>query len=219
MTSLQTPKLVIFDCDGVLVDSEELANRVLVGRLASHGLNLSLDEAVRFFSGFTPEDTVAKAEEILGRALPKNFWQETQSRTFSAFKSSLKPIAGAAELVMALKQAGMKVCIASSGTHKKLELTLGLTGLDELFGRHVFSAEDVTRGKPAPDLFLFAAGQMRIDPAECLVIEDSRPGIEAAQAAGMWPILFDPDGRHGIYVKGVTRVIALDQMHNTIGRS
>ena len=219
MTSLQTPKLVIFDCDGVLVDSEELANRVLVGRLASHGLNLSLDEAVRFFSGFTPEDTVAKAEEILGRALPKNFWQETQSRTFSAFKSSLKPIAGAAELVMALKQAGMKVCIASSGTHKKLELTLRLTSLDELFGRHVFSAEDVTRGKPAPDLFLFAAGQMRIDPAECLVIEDSRPGIEAAQAAGMRPILFDPDGRHGIYVKGVTRVIALDQMHNTIGRS
>ena len=82
MTSLQTPKLVIFDCDGVLVDSEELANRVLVGMLTSHGLNLSLDEAIRFFSGFTPEDTVAKAEGMLGRALPKNFWQETQSKTF-----------------------------------------------------------------------------------------------------------------------------------------
>ncbi len=217
MTSLQTPKLVIFDCDGVLVDSEELANRVLVGMLTSHGLNLSLDEAIRFFSGFTPEDTVAKAEGMLGRALPKNFWQETQSKTFSAFKSHLQPIAGAVELVMAVMQGGMKVCVASSGAHKKLELTLGLTGLDELFGQYVFSAEDVARGKPAPDLFLFVAGQMRIDPAECLVIEDSRPGIEAAQVAGMRPILFDPDGRHGIYVRGVTRVIALDQVHNTIG--
>ncbi len=217
MTSLRTPKLVIFDCDGVLVDSEELANRVLVGTLASHGLNLSLDEAISFFSGFTPEDTVAKAESMLGRALPKNFWHETQSKTFSAFRSGLKPIAGAVELVTALKQAGMKVCVASSGAHKKLELVLGLTGLDEWFGQYVFSAEDVARGKPAPDLFLFAAGQMRIDPAECLVIEDSRPGIEAAQVAGMRPILFDPDGRHGIYVKGVTRVIALDQVHDIIG--
>lgn len=217
MTSLQTPKLVIFDCDGVLVDSEELANRVLVGRLASHGLNLSLSEAIRFFSGLTPEDTVAKAEGLLGRPLPKNFWQETQSKTFSAFKSDLEPMVGAAELVMALKQARIKVCVASSGARKKLELTLGLTDLDELFGQYAFSAEDVARGKPAPDLFLYAAGQMCLEPAECLVIEDSRPGIEAAQAAGMRPILFDPDGRHGIYVKGVTRVIALDQVHNTIG--
>lgn len=216
MTSLPTPKLVIFDCDGVLVDSEDLASRALVEALASHDLNLSVKEAVDAFSGFTPEDTVAKAEGMLGRALPKNFWQETQSKTFSAFKSGLKPIAGAAELVMALKQAGMKVCVASSGAHKKLELTLGLTGLDELFGQCVFSAEDVGRGKPAPDLFLFAAGQMRIYPAECLVIEDSRPGIEAARAAGMRAILFDHDGRHGFEVGNVKRVTTLDQVREII---
>ena len=216
MNSLETPKLVIFDCDGVLVDSEKLANRVLVGALASHGLNLSPDEAIESFSGLTPEDTVSKAEGMLGQALPNFFWQQMQSRTFAAFEQGLKPVDGAFELVSFLKNKGIKICVASSGDHMKMELTLKLTGLDELFGQNVFSAEDVTRGKPAPDLFLFAAGRMGIEPEQCLVVEDSRPGVAAAQAAGMRAVLFDPGGCHRFKLDGVLSLTALDQVRDII---
>lgn len=216
MTALQTPKLVIFDCDGVLVDSEELANRVLVEALARHGLELNTKEAIEAFSGYTPEDTVALAEQMLGHSLPEGFWNEMQRKTFAAFNQSLRSIAGARDLVQSLKARRIKVCVASSGAHEKMNLTLSLTDLEELFRPNIFSAEDVPQGKPAPDLFLYASRQMEIKPADCLVIEDSRPGIEAARAAGMRAILFDQGGRHGFEVGNIQRVATLGQLRKII---
>jgi HAD superfamily hydrolase (TIGR01509 family) len=217
VNSGRIPKLVIFDCDGVLVDSESLANQVLVHALASHGLYLSSAEALDAFSGFTPKDTITLAENMLGSSLPDNFWDNVQNKTFAAFQRYLRPIEGAIDLVGALKKKGIKVCVASSGAHKKMDLTLRLTGLEDMIRPHVFSAEDVPDGKPAPDLFLFAAKQMGCEPSDCLVVEDSRPGIEAALAAGIKVVLFDPDGRHDIQIEDVVRVTTLNKILALIG--
>ena len=216
MKKIPIPKLIIFDCDGVLVDSEKLANQELVMALARHGLDISFEEAVQSFAGFAPEDTVAKAETMLGRALPQDFWSKTQERTFAAFERDLQPIKGAADLVWALKENDIRVCVASSGTHEKMNLTLKLTGLDGLFRPNVFSAADVGRGKPAPDLFLFAARQMETAPSDCLVIEDSRPGIEAARTAGMDVIFLDSNERKDTEFQGVTRITALDHVQDLL---
>ena len=217
MSPVQTPKLVIFDCDGVLVDSETIACRVLVDALAGHGLEISTAEAIMSFSGFKPEDTIAIAEDMLGHALPDNFWNEMQIKTFDLFKTKLCPIEGALDLVAALKTKGISVCVASSGAHQKMNLTLRLSGLEDSIRPNVFSADDVARGKPAPDLFLYAARQMECQPRDCLVIEDSRPGIEAAIAAGMGAVLFDPGGKHHLWIDEVARVTSLDQILALIG--
>ena len=175
-------RLVIFDCDGVLVDSERIAVRVDVVMLAELGWVMTEAEVVERFMGRTDEYMVSQIEAHLGRPLPAN-WEEPFQRLYrEAFEAGLKPVPGILEV---LDEIPTPTCVASSGTHERIRYTLGLTGLYTRFVGRIFSAGDVAQGKPAPDLFLHAANRMGADPSECAVVEDSRYGIEAARAAGM----------------------------------
>jgi HAD superfamily hydrolase (TIGR01509 family) len=174
--------LVIFDCDGVLVDTERIAVRIDVIVLAELGWPMTEAEVVERFMGRSDEEMTADIEAHLGRRLPAS-WEEPFRHLYrEAFAAELEPVAGVVE---ALDAIAIPTCVASSGTHEKIRFTLGLTGLYERFAGRIFSVSDVARGKPAPDLFLHAAGRMGIPPAQCAVVEDSRYGVEAARAAGM----------------------------------
>lgn len=179
------PALVIFDCDGVLVDSETIANRALIAALAAEGWTLDEAESRRLFVGLSLASVVARIETELGRALPGDWLARLQAGTYERFRAELRAVPGAAAAVRAVQAAGIATCVASSGTPDKLALTLGLTGLAPLFGPQVFSASAVARGKPFPDLFHHAAARMGVAPEHCLVVEDSVPGVTAALAAGM----------------------------------
>lgn len=175
-------RLVIFDCDGVLVDSERIAVAVDVVVLAELGWVMSEAEVVERFMGRTDEYMVSQIEAHLGRPLPAGWEERFQHLYREAFEARLTPVPGVLE---ALDEIATPTCVASSGTHERIRYTLGLTGLYPRFAGRIFSASDVARGKPAPDLFLHAATRMGADPSECAVVEDSRYGIEAARAAGM----------------------------------
>jgi HAD superfamily hydrolase (TIGR01509 family) len=174
--------LVIFDCDGVLVDSERLAVRVDVRVLAELGWELSEQQVIERFVGRSDAFFVAEIEAHLGRRLPPDWEEPFQHLYRDVFAAELTPVDGVVE---ALDQITLPTCIASSGSHEKMRYTLGLTGLYDRFAGRIFSVSEVARGKPAPDLFLHAAAQMGVDPAACVVVEDSRYGVEAARAAGM----------------------------------
>ena len=161
-------RLVIFDCDGVLVDSERIAVRIDVVVLAELGWPMAEAEVVERFMGRTHAYMVSQIEAHLGRPLPSN-WEEPFQHLYRE----------------ALDEIAIPACVASSGTHEKIRYTLGLTGLYTRFVGRIFSASEVAHGKPAPDLFLHAANRMRVRPADCAVIEDSRYGVDAARAAGM----------------------------------
>jgi len=174
--------LVIFDCDGVLVDTERIAVRIDVIVLTELGWPMTEAEVVERFMGRSDEEMTAEIEAHLGRRLPAS-WEEPFRHLYrQAFEAELEPVAGVVE---ALDAIAIPTCVASSGTHEKIRFTLGLTGLYERFAGRIFSVSDVARGKPAPDLFLHAAGRMGVPPAQCAVVEDSRYGVEAARAAGM----------------------------------
>jgi HAD superfamily hydrolase (TIGR01509 family) len=180
---MNTPfDLVIFDCDGVLVDSEILAVEVDKRILAEFGWHLTTEEIVDRFLGKSSSSFAAQAEEHLGFALPADWEKKYQPWFFDAFESSLQPVNG---IETALDAIATATCVASSGSHEKIRKTLGLTQLHSRFEGRIFSATEVERGKPAPDLFLHAATQMGVDPNRCAVIEDSKYGVRAAQAAGM----------------------------------
>ncbi len=180
-------ELVIFDCDGVLIDSERLAIKVEAQALAMLGWPLSEAEIIARFMGRSDREMHAVIEAHLGRALPGDWYDEMQARYREVFAAELEPVAGVLDV---LDRITVPSCVASSATHAHLQYTLGLTGLYERFAGRIFSADEVARGKPAPDLFLHAAGQMGADPAGCVVVEDSRPGVEAARAAGMRVLAF-----------------------------
>jgi HAD superfamily hydrolase (TIGR01509 family) len=178
--------LVIFDCDGVLVDSEPISSEVLARVLTECGLQMSAAEADRLFKGQILREVVRSAEEQLGRALPTDFIERFERERLAEFRTRLQPIAGAADAVRAVTAAGVGVCVASQGKLEKTELTLGLTGLRGLFGEHaLFSAYSVARGKPFPDLFLHAAAAMGSEPGDTVVVEDTPIGARAGVAAGM----------------------------------
>ena len=180
-------ELVIFDCDGVLVDSERLAVRIDVRVLAELGWILTEQEVVERFMGRTHEYMVSEIEAFLGRPLAPD-WEDPFHQLYrDAFAAELQPVAGVVE---ALDRITLPTCVASSGTHEKIRFTLGLTNLYDRFAGRIFSASEVARGKPAPDLFLHAAKRMGVDPAACAVVEDSRYGVEAARAAGMLALGF-----------------------------
>jgi HAD superfamily hydrolase (TIGR01509 family) len=178
--------LVIFDCDGVLVDSETLSNDVLARMLGEQGLATTLAEARRDYQGLLLDEVVSSAERRLGRSLPAGWLAEYERRRTEAFEGELEAVAGAAELVERASAAGLGVCVASQGKLEKTRLSLQLTGLRHLFAEEaLFSAHTVPRGKPHPDLFLHAAATMGVEPAGSVVIEDSPSGVTAAVAAGM----------------------------------
>ena len=178
--------LVIFDCDGVLVDTEPLANASFSRAIRAQGLDWSPDEVLRRLMGLSLKSCVEVCEAELGRKLPDDFVEKMQVITYQMFRNApLRPIAGVKDAVQALHKAGVATCVASSGALEKMRFTLGLTGLWELFEGRIFSAAQVPRGKPFPDLFLHAALSMDVQPFACTVIEDSVPGVKAAHAAGM----------------------------------
>jgi beta-phosphoglucomutase-like phosphatase (HAD superfamily) len=151
-------QLVIFDCDGVLVDSEPISNRVLAEALTAEGLPTTLEQALVEYKGLLLSDIVAHAEAKLGRPLPESWVEEYERDRIEGFRRELEPVPGAAEAVERVIAAGLEVCVASQGKLEKTKLTLGLTGLRELFAdESLFSAYAVARGKPHPDLFLHAA--------------------------------------------------------------
>jgi HAD superfamily hydrolase (TIGR01509 family) len=180
-------ELVIFDCDGVLIDSERLAVKVDVLMLRELGWPLSEAEVIERFVGRSDRDTQAAIEAHLGRKLPAGWQARFKPLYDRAFAAELAPVEGVLE---ALEQITLPSCIASSGTRDYLRYTLGLTGLYERFEGRIFSVEEVARGKPAPDLFLHAAERMTAKPAACVVVEDSRSGVQAARAAGMRVLAF-----------------------------
>ncbi len=180
------PELVIFDCDGVLVDSERISNDVLARMLSEEGLSKTLEEARRDYQGLLLGDIGIAAEAELGRSLPPG-WLESYERTRAeVFRRELRAVDGAAAAVAQVRDAGLAVCVASQGKLEKTRLSLQLTGLGYLFAdRALFSAHSVARGKPHPDLFLHAASTMGVDPSACVVVEDTPSGVVAAVAAGM----------------------------------
>jgi len=179
-------RLVIFDCDGVLVDSEVISNEVLARALTAEGLPTTLAESRRDYQGLLLGDIASRAQARLGRPLPDD-WQERFERDRSeAFRRDLRPIAHVAEVVELVSAAGIAVCVASQGKPEKIELSLDLTGVRSLFLEDaLFSAYAVPRGKPHPDLFLHAAAAMGASPSACVVVEDTPSGVVGAVAAGM----------------------------------
>ncbi len=179
--------MVIFDCNGVLVDSEPIAAAVLVDALRRIGLTLSADGAMRRFHGRRPADIFAIIETAAGTKLPADFAATVAAETLRRLRAELRAIAHAAHALTWIR--GPKA-VASSSPPDRIRLSLDVTGLMRFFEPRLFSASHVRHGKPAPDLFLLAAARSQADPADCIVVEDSAPGIAAAAAAGMTPIGF-----------------------------
>lgn len=169
------------------MDSERLAIRMDVKVLASLGWPLTESEVIDRFVGVSDADFQAAVEKQLGRSLAENWEEEFQPLYREMYERNLRPVPG---IIEALGQLKCQTCVASSGSHDKMRLTLGLTGLAERFHGRIFSATEVARGKPAPDLFLYAASMMGVEPDRCVVVEDSAPGAAAGRAAGMRVLAF-----------------------------
>ncbi|MEU3043753.1 HAD family hydrolase [Streptomyces diastaticus] len=178
--------LVVFDNDGVLVDSEPLSNTILAGYLTELGHPTSYEDSLRDYMGGAVHRVHDLVLERSGRRLPATFDEEFHRRVFEAFRQELEPVPGVVDVLGALRAAGVPYCVASSGSHERIRVGHRRTGMHAWFPEeHVFSADDVGRGKPAPDLFLRAAERMGVAPERCAVVEDSPLGVGAARAAGM----------------------------------
>jgi len=178
---------VIFDCDGVLVDTELIANRVLASLLTEAGLPTTFEDCMADYRGRAMTSVIATATERLGAPLPFDVAERYYEQVKTIFRRELEPVPG---VIAALDRIDLPSCVASSGPHHKMEVTLRHTGLWDRFEGRIFSASEVGVGKPAPDLFLHAARRMGFAPATTAVVEDSVPGIQAARAAGMRALAF-----------------------------
>jgi HAD superfamily hydrolase (TIGR01509 family) len=199
--------LIIFDCDGVLVDSEPIALRVNADLIAELGWHITDDEIIDRFVGRSMAENVTQIEAHLHRPVPADWTTRFAERIAAEHDAHLRPVDGIIEALDALAETGIPLCVASSGSHPKIEHSLALVGLLDRFTGAIFSATDVARGKPAPDLFLHAAAAMGAQPARCAVVEDSRYGVQAARAAGM---------RVLAYGGGVTAPARLDGPHTAV---
>ncbi|MEU7304092.1 HAD family hydrolase [Streptomyces sp. NPDC007206] len=178
--------LVIFDNDGVLVDSEPISNRHLAAYLTELGHPTSYEDSIRDYMGSAMHRIHELMLERTGQRLPDDFDDVFHARVFAAFERELQPVTGVAGVLEKLAADGVPYCVASSGSHARIRVGHRTTGLDRWFPEErIFSSEDVGRGKPAPDLFLYAAQRMGVAPERCLVVEDSPLGVQAAVAAGM----------------------------------
>jgi HAD superfamily hydrolase (TIGR01509 family) len=174
--------LVIFDCDGVLVDSEVISSRAHAETLTRHGYPITPEQVLERFLGVSDREARQTIETEIGRKLPDDFEAQMKQAALRRYADDLPTIPHVGAAIAAI---GLPKCVASSGTPDKIRHGLTCAGLYDLLAPSIFSASQVERGKPAPDLFLFAAAQMRTAPARCIVIEDSIPGITGALAAGM----------------------------------
>jgi HAD superfamily hydrolase (TIGR01509 family) len=212
-------QLVIFDCDGVLVDSETISNRVLAEVLSKAGLPTTLLEARRDYQGLLLTEVFERARQKLGRALPPDLSSSYERERAEAFRRELEPVRGAGEAVERVSAAGVSVCVASQGKLEKTKLSLDLTGLRPLFpDRALFSAWNVPRGKPHPDLFLHAASEMGAEPAGCVVVEDTPSGVTAGVSAGMRVFGYAADGdEQALTVAGAVTFDSLGALPGLLG--
>ena len=174
-------KCIIFDNDGVLIDSEIISNKVMVEMAKSIGVDIDMDFAMKHFSGVSLQRTMDYIEKKAGEKLPDDFEKEFRKQTFKLFKTDLKPVKGVSEL---LDKISIPCCVASSGPREKVKLGLSVTNLIYKFEDRIFSCYDIGVWKPNPDIFLYAAKEMGFKPDECAVIEDSLAGVKAAKAGG-----------------------------------
>jgi HAD superfamily hydrolase (TIGR01549 family) len=177
---------LIFDFDGVIADSEAIANTVLAEIVTGLGHPTTFDQSLTRYSGQRWDEVIAGIEAAIGKPLPSDFSGQLKLATLERFRTDLKEVSGATNFIRRFSH--IPRCIASSSSIDRLQLCLSVLELEAEFGTHVFSADMVARGKPHPDIFLFAAGKLGVSPNECLVIEDSAGGIRAAVAAGMTAI-------------------------------
>jgi len=205
------PDLIIFDCDGVLVDSELLSCQCLSDELSEFGIALTLAQALELFLGRSTSAVVQHYRE-LGRVVPVDFPLRLKSRVLTTFREALHPIPDVETVLSGLR---VPYCVASSSDLDRVALSLKVTGLAPPFGDRIYTAQMVAHGKPAPDLFLYAAGRMGAQPARTLVIEDSVSGVQAGKAAGMtvWGFVGgshyrERDGRAILAAAGADRVFA-----------
>ena len=183
-------KCIIFDCDGVLVDSEYISNTTLVAMASDLGVSISDEYALKHFSGKSLKYCFDYIESLFGQKLPENFEQQFRTKTFEAFATELQPIKGIHNV---LKRIDIPFCVASNGPLEKTKLNLTVTNLIDYFEGKIFSAYEIGSWKPNPELFLYAAKNMGFEPRECLVVEDSISGIQAAKAGGFDAIGFVND--------------------------
>jgi len=180
-----SPQLVIFDCDGVLVDSETITNHLFARLITEAGWPVTFEECCAQLKGLSMKDCVAKIEKKLDRPLAPHWPDQYRDESYAALRAQVQAMPKAKEAIALIRAAGRKLCIASSGPMEKMEITLGRTGLMADFEGIIFNATMVAHGKPAPDLFLYAAHEMGVAPKAAIVIEDSPVGARAAKAAGM----------------------------------
>ena len=179
------PSLVIFDCDGVLVDSEPIAARLTAEAVSELGWQMSAEVAKAEFLGDTFSNIIRRVEAKLGHAVPADWPPRSQANLLAALERELQPVPGVQSAIEALVATGISLAVGSQGSHQKMKLTLGVTGLLPYFEGRIFSATQVAHPKPAPDLFLLAAQTLGFSPSQTVVIEDSTHGVKAALAAGM----------------------------------
>ncbi|WP_166388144.1 HAD family hydrolase [Catellatospora methionotrophica] len=178
-------KAVVFDCDGVLVDSEIINNAVFAELVTRAGLPTTLEQSIERYMGRSTTECVADVERELGRPVGFDLPTVYEHEVLARQRDELKAVDGVRDLLEVLRDAAMPVCVASSGTPPEIAFRLRVTGLAAYFGEHCYSASMVARGKPEPDLFLLAADRIGIDPADCALIEDSPFGVRGGRAAGM----------------------------------
>jgi HAD superfamily hydrolase (TIGR01509 family) len=202
-------ELVIFDCDGVLVDSEPISVGIDIEMLAEVGLTMSEQEVIERFVGRSAQVIVQAVEEELGHPPPEGWFDRGEARLRQAFSDRLAPVPGVIE---ALEQISEPACVASSSEPGQLRFKLELTGLYDRFAGRLFSGSEVKNGKPAPDLFLHAAARMGVAPEHCVVVEDSVHGVEAGRAAGMDVLAYAGGGMIPAHALEGPQTIVFDDM-------
>ena len=195
-------KCILFDCDGTLVDSENITNSVVAKMAAELGINMNLREAQEMFGGKTLDAVIYGMKELSGKDIPNDWLPRLVEEVSKAYEADLRPIEGIKEL---LDNINIPICVASNGEPRHVKSSLTLTGLIDYFNDDVFTASEVERPKPAPDLFLYAAKQMGFKPKDCIVIEDSIPGVTAAVNAN-------------IKVYGLVKLCSAEQLENAGAR-
>ena len=210
--------LVIFDCDGVLVDSEPIAARLTAEAVSELGWQMSPELAKAEFLGDTFRNIIRRVEAHIGRPVPPEWPAKSQANLLRALERELQPVPGVRAAIDALRAAGAELAVGSQGTHEKMQLTLGVTGLLPFFEGRIFSASQVQHPKPATDLFLLAASTLGFAASQTVVVEDSTRGVKAALAAGMRILGYTASvGREAIIAAGAEPVDDLTQVPTLLG--
>jgi beta-phosphoglucomutase-like phosphatase (HAD superfamily) len=202
MSTPKPPAAVLFDCDGVLVETEIISARVLAEQLTAAGVPTDADELRETIKGTSLGFLAEESARRLGaRAVPSDWMERFIESRLVEYRRGVEQLPGAADAIVAVKAAGIPVAIVSQGSRQKMQVTLPASGMDAVIGdAPIFSGDDVERGKPHPDLYLLAARTLGVDPAACVVVEDSPPGVTGAHAAGMrvlgYAVDSDPDRMH-----------------------